>query len=114
MQGSTSNESRALIAGMDEIRTFEHSTLKVRYCPIPRVMFIKRFKVPYEGLNKTFRGSQKVIDRELSYVITAASEATSRSKDPSSTSDDVVGALDNVIQKLTSLKRKVISLDAVF
>jgi len=64
-------------------------------------------KVPYEGLNKTFRGSQKVIDRELSYVLNAASEVTARSKDPNSTSDDVINALDNVIQKLTSLKRKV-------
>lgn len=75
---------------MDEIRTFEHSTLKV----------------PYEGLNKTFRGSQKVIDRELSYVIGAASEATARSKDPNATPDDVINSLDNVILKLTSLKRK--------
>lgn len=64
--------------------------------------------MPYEGLNKTFRGSQKVIDRELSYVLSAASEATARSKDPNSTPDDAINALDNVIQKLTSLKRKVV------
>lgn len=71
-------------------------------------------KVPYEGLNKTFRGSQKVIDRELSYVLGAASEATARSKDANATSDDVMNTLDSVILKLTSLKRKVISPHELF
>ena len=55
-----------------------------------------------------------MIDRELSYVQSAASEATSRSKDSNCTSDDVVNALDNVIQKLTSLKRKVILPHGLF
>ena len=107
---------------MDEIRTFEHSTLKVRnnhkhsyiIIIIINLSHLLTVKVPYEGLNKTFRGSQKVIDRELSYVLGAASEATDRSKDPKCTSDDVVNALDNVIQKLTSLKRKVITPHKLF
>ena len=40
-------------------------------------------------------------------MLSAASEATARSRDVNSNKDDVISALDNALQKLTSLKRKV-------
>ena len=40
-------------------------------------------------------------------MLSAVSEASTRSRDVSSTTGDVVNTLDNVLQKLSSLKRKV-------
>merc|ERR1739838_564985 len=64
----------------------------------------RTLKVPYETLNKKFRNSQKVIDRE------AKSMKDSLQKDlrsPGITNADVVKHMKMLIEKFKSYKRKV-------
>ncbi|CAL1533326.1 unnamed protein product [Lymnaea stagnalis] len=75
---------------MADIKTLEHSTLKV----------------PYELLNKQFRGSQKVIDREASKLNTTAGELEKKFQDPRLTVRDVTSALSTMVDNLSMLKRK--------
>ena len=65
------------------------------------------FQVPYEVLNKKFRTAQKIIDREVSHVLTANSDLSNIVEKQSVKVSDVTGILDGVIDKLQVLKRKV-------
>lgn len=65
------------------------------------------FQVPYEILNKRFRTAQKVIDREVSYVVTATNELTSTLGKHPVKAYEIAGMLDGVVQKIQALKRKV-------
>eukprot|EP00118_Oscarella_pearsei_P010096 m.60521 g.60521 ORF g.60521 m.60521 type:complete len:411 (+) comp34934_c0_seq4:22-1254(+) len=77
---------------MADVRTLEHATLKV----------------PYEILNKKFRISQRVIDREVTYVTTATNELSDQlirdGRKPTVT--EAVASIDGVVEKLRNLKRK--------
>ncbi|XP_035826567.1 E3 ubiquitin-protein transferase MAEA isoform X2 [Aplysia californica] len=62
--------------------------------------------VPYELLNKQFRASQKVIDREVSKVNVTAGEFEKKMKEPTLTVGDVTSALTTMVDNLSMLKRK--------
>lgn len=81
---SEDNQKPDLRSGND-IKAMEHPTLKV----------------PYEILNKKYRVSQKVIDREVNHLNQSLNEL----KKPSSLSK-VHQALDNVVANLNVVKRK--------
>ena len=70
-----------------------------------RILFL--YQVPYEVLNKKFRTAQKIIDREVSHVLTTNSDLSNIVKKESVKVSDVTGILDGVIEKLQVLKRKV-------
>ncbi|XP_068708537.1 E3 ubiquitin-protein transferase MAEA-like isoform X2 [Montipora foliosa] len=63
-------------------------------------------QVPYEVLNKRFRAAQKVIDREVSLVVSATNDLTNSFGSVSVKVGEITGFLDGVVQKLQSLKRK--------
>jgi len=65
-------------------------------------------KAPYESLNKIFRNSQKVIEKEISQVISSVNEIH-RKKDQIS-KEEAYQTLDKLVTKLQSLKRKVLDL----
>ncbi|KAI5715585.1 hypothetical protein M8J77_018906 [Diaphorina citri] len=76
---------------MTDIKCLEHPTLKV----------------PYEILNKKFRAVQKTIDREVSYVQSAANElekTIASSEKPPLT--EVTRLLGGMFERLQALKRK--------
>lgn len=79
----------------DSIKCLEHATLKV----------------PYEILNKRFRGTQKTIDREISHVLQTLNDLE-RLFHPTDGADSVVSvghmasAVDSTIDRLHALKRK--------
>jgi len=75
---------------MADVKTLEHSTLKV----------------PYELLNKQFRTSQKTIDREVSKVNSSAGELEKKVKESQLTVGDVTSALTCMVDNLSMLKRK--------
>ncbi|GFN82402.1 macrophage erythroblast attacher-like [Plakobranchus ocellatus] len=75
---------------MADVRTLEHSTLKV----------------PYELLNKQFRASQKVIDREVSKLTSTAGDLEKKIQDSALTVRDVTSALSTMVDNLSMLKRK--------
>ena len=58
-------------------------------------------------LNKKFRTAQKVIDREVSLVVSATNDLTSSLGSVPVKVGEITGFLDGVVQKLQSLKRKV-------
>ena len=58
-------------------------------------------------LNKKFRAAQKVIDREVSLVVSATNDLTSSLGSVPVKVGEITGFLDGVVQKLQSLKRKV-------
>ena len=64
-------------------------------------------QVPYEILNKKFRAAQKVIDREVSLVVSATNDLTNSLGTVPVKVGEITGFLDGVVQKLQSLKRKV-------
>ncbi|XP_060829339.1 E3 ubiquitin-protein transferase MAEA [Bombus pascuorum] len=74
---------------MSDVKSLEYPTLKV----------------PYELLNKKFRLAQKVIDREASYVQTAANELIKDNK-TSVPAGEMSLLLGGVVEKLQTLKRK--------
>lgn len=78
------NSKPELRAGND-IKAMEHPTLKV----------------PYEVLNKKYRVSQKVIDREVNHLNQSLEELKN-----SSTLTNVQKALNNVVENLNVVKRK--------
>ncbi|XP_031554328.1 E3 ubiquitin-protein transferase MAEA-like isoform X2 [Actinia tenebrosa] len=67
---------------------------------------MKQDDVPYEILNKRFRTAQKVIDREVSYVVNATNELTSTLGKHPVKANEIAGMLDGVVQKIQALKRK--------
>ncbi|RWS17478.1 macrophage erythroblast attacher-like protein [Dinothrombium tinctorium] len=79
---------------MSDVKCLEHQTLKV----------------PYEILNKKFRGAQKCIDREVSYVQNAVAdlEKTVLGNDVQNppTVGTITELLSGVVEKLAALKRK--------
>lgn len=81
---SDSNSKPDLRSGND-VKAMEHPTLKV----------------PYEVLNKKYRISQKVIDREVSHLNHSVNELKR-----SSNLETVNQALDNVVEHLNVVKRK--------
>lgn len=58
-------------------------------------------------LNKKFRAAQKVIDREVSLVVSVTNDLTSSLGSVPVKVGEITGFLDGVVQKLQSLKRKV-------
>ncbi|CAG5120161.1 unnamed protein product [Candidula unifasciata] len=76
---------------MADVKTLEHSTLKV----------------PYELLNKQFRASQKIIDREISKFSSAAADLEKKIENSAHlTVSDVTCALSSMVDNLSVLKRK--------
>jgi len=75
---------------MSEIKALEHSTLIV----------------PYECLNRTFRNAQKVVDREVSHVISTNDRLRNFSSKPQLTVGEACKELDELLKKLYILKNK--------
>ncbi|XP_074108284.1 E3 ubiquitin-protein transferase Katazuke [Cotesia typhae] len=77
---------------MSDIKSMEHPTLKV----------------PYELLNKKFRSTQKVLDREVSHVQIAANELEKgiNNNNGHATTGEISRLLGGVVAKLQVLKRK--------
>lgn len=82
---SISNDGKSELKKGDDIKVMEHPTLKV----------------PYEVLNKRYRISQKVIDREVNHLNQSLQELKN-----SSSLTTVNKALDNVVESLKVVKRK--------
>lgn len=80
-----SDNSRAELPAGNDIKAMEHPTLKV----------------PYEILNKRYRVSQKVIDREVNHVNQSLQESRK-----STNISSAHKALDNLVQNLQVVKRK--------
>lgn len=68
-------------------------------------------KAPYEGLNRTFRNSQKAIEKDLSQTIAQFSELDKK-KDKLSR-EDAIKSIDRLVVKLQGLKRKVVTSSAL-
>jgi len=62
-------------------------------------------KAPYETINKVFRNSQRLIEKEISQVVIAASELNKR-KDTVS-EEEAYKYLDKLVTRLNGLKRKL-------
>ncbi|KAF9799431.1 hypothetical protein SFRURICE_003128 [Spodoptera frugiperda] len=75
---------------MNEIRSLEHSTLKV----------------PYEVFNKRYRNAQRVFDVEARHVGTVATEVDNATKKQGVTSGEIDSLLGGMVEKLTTMKRK--------
>ncbi|XP_015787000.1 macrophage erythroblast attacher [Tetranychus urticae] len=76
-----------------DIKSLEHPTLKV----------------PYEILNKKFRGAQKSIDREVCHVqscVNSLEKAVLGQGSSAATVGSITDLLSGVVEKLTVLKRK--------
>jgi len=73
-----------------DVKSLEHPTLKV----------------PYEILNKKFRSSQKVIDREVNHVSTALTDLEKIYTQDTSDRSAVLQQLDKIKEQLESLKDK--------
>lgn len=65
-------------------------------------------------LNKKFRAAQKVIDREVSLVVSATNDLTSSLGSVPVKVGEITGFLDGVVQKLQSLKRKVNIITCIY
>ncbi|XP_074598943.1 E3 ubiquitin-protein transferase Katazuke [Brevipalpus obovatus] len=81
------------MTSMADIKSLEHQTLKV----------------PYEILNKKFRGAQKNIDREVSHVqncVNDLEKVVLRQGPEPATVGAITDLLSGVVEKLTVLKRK--------
>ena len=74
---------------LDELRTLEHSTLKV----------------PYETLNKQYRNVQKSIDRDCSSLSQSVVSTEKLVKSTDFSKADIINSFSNVIEKLRSLKK---------
>ena len=72
---------------MSDIRSLEHHTLKV----------------PYEILNKKFRTTQRVLDREITQVQTSAADLEKCIKDGQS--GEIPGLLNQLEEKLVNMKQ---------
>lgn len=78
----------------DEIKSLEHSTLKV----------------PYETLNKQYRNVQKAIDRDCSSMSQQLNQIDKIINKNDFTKEDLVKFLSNLVEKLKNLKRRSIDL----
>ena len=71
------------------------------------VIYYWCFQVPYELLNKKFRGIQKIYDREITSASNTSGELASCAlKSSGATVQEICGFLDGVVQRVSSLKRK--------
>ena len=97
-----------MMPAKDEITVLEHATLKVSEHRAQQPLYSPPlFQVPYELLNRKFRGIQKVYDREIASAGNSSGELSTCALKPTGASvREVSGLLDGVIQKVTSLKRK--------
>lgn len=79
---------------LDDLKTIEHSTLKV----------------PYESLNKQYRNVQKSIDRDCSSLSQAMSQVDKASKSASSDQSinrsDLINSMTNLVEKLRLIKKR--------
>lgn len=62
-------------------------------------------RAPYEELNRSFRNSQKIIEKELTQTVNGVAELEKRKEKMSK--DDACRNLDKLVNKLQGLKRKV-------
>lgn len=77
---------------LDELKTIEHSTLKV----------------PYESLNKQYRNVQKSIDRDCSSLNQAmmSLEKLSKSETTNVSRTDLIATFTGVVDKLKAMKKR--------
>lgn len=77
---------------LDELKTIEHSTLKV----------------PYESLNKQYRNVQKSIDRDCSSLNQAmmSLEKVSKSETATISRGDLISAFTGLVDKLKAMKKR--------
>ena len=91
----------------DEVTVLEHATLKVSERPTQPTLYSPFFQVPYELLNRKFRGIQKVYDREIASAGNSSGELSTCALKPTGANvREISGLLDGIMQKVTSLKRK--------
>lgn len=64
-------------------------------------------RVPFEHYKKTIRTNHRVIEKDLSSVLSGVSEAADRDE---MSDDEAVNHLNSLVSKLQGLKRKVLSL----
>lgn len=76
---------------MSDIKCLEHHTLKV----------------PYEVLNKKFRATQKVFDREASHVQATAADLEKVVKESGSSLNQIPGLLDQLEERLKEMQQKI-------
>jgi len=76
---------------MSDIKCLEHHTLKV----------------PYEVLNKRFRATQKVFDREASHVQASAADLERVVKESGASLDQIPSLLNQLEERLTGMRDKI-------
>ena len=81
-------------SNLDEIKSLEHSTLKV----------------PYETLNKQYRNVQKSIDRDCSTMSQSICASEKLVKSSESSRNDIFNSLSNVVEKLRLVKKRSVDL----
>ena len=69
--------------------------------------------MPFELLNKKFRATQKILDKDIAGIVNTVEELNSPNTSRMQV-DDVVKMIDTVTQKTSNLKRKVIVPTASF
>jgi macrophage erythroblast attacher len=65
-------------------------------------------KVPFECLNKTFRSSQKSVEKDLAVLEKAVKAMNKKAQKEKITEEDACKYLDKVVNKLIGVKRKVL------
>lgn len=69
-------------------------------------------KVPFECLNKTFRSSQKSVEKDLAVLEKAVKAMNKKAQKEKITEEDACKYLDKVVNKLIGVKRKLEETDA--
>lgn len=87
---------------MADVKSLEHPTLKVILGNRKETEqnWLWFFKVPYEILNKKFRTTQKVLDREVSHITQAANEIEKAVSEEDVKTKDITMLLGGMVEKL--------------
>lgn len=64
-------------------------------------------KVPYEQMRKTFRTSQRILEKEMANLTSTSSDLAKRSLTGSTNPEEICKALDGMLERLNKLKRKL-------
>ena len=64
-------------------------------------------RVPLEHLRKTMRANHRIVEKEISTVISSVSEAANRDEISQMTKEEAVHHLTSLVSRLQGLKRKV-------
>lgn len=92
---------------VEGILLLEQPFIKVRKRILFFIEMLNQCQVPYENLRKTFRTSQRHIEREFTTLQNNSQEIVKKALRSDYSTDEAVAALDAMISRVEGLKRKV-------